>query len=486
MNISVNPPNPCRGADVPRRGESRATLRVPNALGHALQTRLRPVRGALDLIARAAMQPLTILELQTTTIRNGLLLTFDDGGKSALNVARLLEARGWRGHFFIATSLIGGAVFSPPTISAGCTSVATSLARIPTPIPMCLHNLGDEEMLAEWQTSCLILQDILGEPIVAASIPGGDMHAGTVITAAQAGIKYLFTSEPTLHHWHEVGILCLGRICLRHGVSLQSVDRFLHGRGFALQQTIRAGKQLIKRVVRLTYGDSMPRSLNESHISLPMQRANAGQVPNIRLATRADLCKSRDPQITLLPAHRFPGPLFAGPDYRVLSGVPGPLHFPGACDGPRNQRLRAGRRGPHHGAVQAGLPPQASPGVGLPDPGRPRVDLGHAATPPSAQGRPRSDRGRRRFPPLIDCRRRARRRLGGRQGPGPRLRRGRAVAVPGLPPERAQGQRARLRFYEKMAFEVAGETEISWILHRQPRGGADSGWPEVPPDKSSS
>src|SRR5437588_90456 len=39
-------------------------------------------------------------------------LTFDDGGVSAYtDVADLLEARGWRGHFFVTTDRIGTAGF---------------------------------------------------------------------------------------------------------------------------------------------------------------------------------------------------------------------------------------------------------------------------------------------------------------------------------------------------------------------------------------
>src|SRR5919106_642654 len=38
-------------------------------------------------------------------------LTFDDGGASATSIAEALEARGWRGHFFVTTGMIGGPGF---------------------------------------------------------------------------------------------------------------------------------------------------------------------------------------------------------------------------------------------------------------------------------------------------------------------------------------------------------------------------------------
>jgi hypothetical protein len=40
-----------------------------------------------------------------------LLLTFDDDGKSALRIGDELCRRGWRGHFLIATALIGCRTF---------------------------------------------------------------------------------------------------------------------------------------------------------------------------------------------------------------------------------------------------------------------------------------------------------------------------------------------------------------------------------------
>ncbi len=39
------------------------------------------------------------------------VLTFDDGGASAMRAAEALERRGWRGHYFITTSRIGSAGF---------------------------------------------------------------------------------------------------------------------------------------------------------------------------------------------------------------------------------------------------------------------------------------------------------------------------------------------------------------------------------------
>ena len=46
--------------------------------------------------------------------RPRVALTFDDGGASALDIAGMLERRGWRGHFFVTTSRIGEPGFVGP------------------------------------------------------------------------------------------------------------------------------------------------------------------------------------------------------------------------------------------------------------------------------------------------------------------------------------------------------------------------------------
>src|SRR5690348_12355624 len=62
---------------------------------------------------RHARRPGTVLDLLGGSQRQrGCLLTFDDGGSSALTtIAPMLEDFGWRGHFFITTDYIGAPGF---------------------------------------------------------------------------------------------------------------------------------------------------------------------------------------------------------------------------------------------------------------------------------------------------------------------------------------------------------------------------------------
>src|SRR2546425_5968778 len=68
-------------------------------------------RGHLDRFAAAPCAPTLACDIEWSRPGRHLLLTFDDGGKSAVHAADELCRRGWRGHFFIGTSRIGNRTF---------------------------------------------------------------------------------------------------------------------------------------------------------------------------------------------------------------------------------------------------------------------------------------------------------------------------------------------------------------------------------------
>ena len=91
----------------------------------------------LAAVAQGPLCPVTVLECADGLLPACLLLTFDDGESSALAAAEMLEERGWRGHFFITTGLIGSArVRLRRRTSAGCTCEGTSSVPIRTRIPI--------------------------------------------------------------------------------------------------------------------------------------------------------------------------------------------------------------------------------------------------------------------------------------------------------------------------------------------------------------
>jgi peptidoglycan/xylan/chitin deacetylase (PgdA/CDA1 family) len=127
-----------------------------------------------------------------------VLLTFDDGGRSALSeTAPMLERRGWRGHFFVTTDRIGASGFleRDDIISlheAG--HVVGSHACTHRPLPP----LDDADLRREWSESKAILEDLLGAPVTVASVPTGRYSRRVGLAAAEAGYEHLFTIEPWL------------------------------------------------------------------------------------------------------------------------------------------------------------------------------------------------------------------------------------------------------------------------------------------------
>jgi peptidoglycan/xylan/chitin deacetylase (PgdA/CDA1 family) len=166
----------------------------------AARYKLRPraFRQHLDALARAlTATPRTAAEFLADPPTPSVLLTFDDGGSSAAElIADLLDERGWRGHFLVATDFMNTASF-----------VSTQQVRL-------LHHRGHvigshscshpdrmaccpwEQLVYEWSRSCAILGDILGEPVTVASVPGGSYSRRVAEAASLAGIRVLFTSEP--------------------------------------------------------------------------------------------------------------------------------------------------------------------------------------------------------------------------------------------------------------------------------------------------
>lgn len=185
----------------------------PGALPYRLD--VAAFREHLDAIARGPCVPELVDDVALRRPGRHLLLTFDDGGVSALSICDLLEERGWRGHFFVVTARIG----SPRFLSAAEIREVRRRGHLvgshSHTHPDIFRELSRDAMATEWRTSCARLGDILGEPCVAASVPGGDSSGLVLRTAAEAGIRFLFTSEPQLVPRRVRGCWALGRYCVK-------------------------------------------------------------------------------------------------------------------------------------------------------------------------------------------------------------------------------------------------------------------------------
>jgi peptidoglycan/xylan/chitin deacetylase (PgdA/CDA1 family) len=144
------------------------------------------------------------------------LLTVDDGGLSYYTlIADRLERLGWRGHCFVTTDCIGQRGFVTTRqireLDARGHIIGSHSASHPTRFSAC----SIPQMRREWTRSREALQDVLGHSVNVASVPGGYFSAVVARTAADAGLRVLFTSEPTTRMRTHHGCMVIGRYTVR-------------------------------------------------------------------------------------------------------------------------------------------------------------------------------------------------------------------------------------------------------------------------------
>jgi peptidoglycan/xylan/chitin deacetylase (PgdA/CDA1 family) len=139
------------------------------------------------------------------------VLTFDDGGASALRSAEALERRGWRGHYFITTGRVGSAGFLSADGVRELADRGHAVGAHSHTHPTYFGRLTREQQAEEWTRSRSELGHILGRPPVGASVPGGFFTPTVAATAAAAGFEWLMTSEPNASAAPRHGIPVIGR-----------------------------------------------------------------------------------------------------------------------------------------------------------------------------------------------------------------------------------------------------------------------------------
>lgn len=144
------------------------------------------------------------------------LITFDDGGASALApTADLLEARGWRGHFFISTRFTGARGFLTAAELRDLDARGHVLGSHTVTHPPRMADLDEGALRREWRDSRRALEDVIGRPVTVASVPGGLYAPHVGRAAASEGIRFLFNSEPTTRVREADGCVLLGRFAFK-------------------------------------------------------------------------------------------------------------------------------------------------------------------------------------------------------------------------------------------------------------------------------
>jgi peptidoglycan/xylan/chitin deacetylase (PgdA/CDA1 family) len=213
----------------------------------------RAFANHLACIAAGPLVPGLVVHIDFARVDRHLLLTFDDGGKSAVYVADELSRRGWRGHFFIVTSLIGTRTFVDAAEIRYLRSCGHVVGSHSHTHPDIFRDQTPDRMFEEWRTSCGILADLLGEPCTVASVPGGDISSAVLQSAGPAGLRYLFTSEPWLAPRHLHGSWILGRFGPKAGTSPLRVAQLAQFHGWRRALIERRLKGVLRRSLPALY-----------------------------------------------------------------------------------------------------------------------------------------------------------------------------------------------------------------------------------------
>lgn len=157
------------------------------------------------------------------------LLTFDDGGVSAMQIADMLEEFGWRGHFLVTGGRISTPGFLTPAQIRELHHRGHVIGGHSYSHPLLMAHCSYEQLCEEWDRSSAVLSDILSLPIKVASVPGGHYSRAIAAAAAAAGIKLLFNSEPTTKTHKVDGCLVLGRFCVKRSHNTQWSGQIVSG-----------------------------------------------------------------------------------------------------------------------------------------------------------------------------------------------------------------------------------------------------------------
>ena len=167
----------------------------------------------LNAIAAAtSRRPGSVIDAVTSQAPQALLLTFDDGGAGAFPItADLLDARGWVGHFLVTSNFIGTHGFLTEAGMRELRKRGHVIGSHSCSHPTRMANCSRSQLQQEWSDSCARISDIIGEAVTVASVPGGYYSRVVAETAAEAGIRVLFNSEPVTAVGNIGGCAVIGR-----------------------------------------------------------------------------------------------------------------------------------------------------------------------------------------------------------------------------------------------------------------------------------
>jgi peptidoglycan/xylan/chitin deacetylase (PgdA/CDA1 family) len=201
---------------------------------------------------RITRAPTTALDwLGSSSSDIPLFITFDDGGVSAhRRIADALERHGWRGHFFVTAGRLGTPTFLSASEARELRDRGHIIGSHSYSHPARMGGLTRDRLVDEWRQSIDVLANALGEAVTTASVPGGFYTRPVGESAAEAGLKVLFTSMPSMRCEQLGDCRIVGRYTLRRWSTPNTAAALASGqwRARASQAVIFGGLHLLRTI----------------------------------------------------------------------------------------------------------------------------------------------------------------------------------------------------------------------------------------------
>jgi len=175
-------------------------------------------------------------------------ITFDDGCASDLECARVLHTYGYDALFFIATEFIGRPGYLSREDIIALREMGMGIGSHAHHHAM-MGSLSEAEVEAQFRNSKGILEDILHEPVVHFSFPGGSYNRRMLEIGRQAGFRYFFTSDWGNNGEKQYQTGVFRRTSLLNHQTISQFDDLVRSRHNLLHQALFETKEFTKRVV---------------------------------------------------------------------------------------------------------------------------------------------------------------------------------------------------------------------------------------------
>lgn len=147
-----------------------------------------------------------------------IIFTFDDGGSSALWIAKELNKRNITAYFFISTGFIGKKGFCNENDLKIIDEMGHIIGNHTHSHPGRISTLTKEQLWEEWSKASDILKKMLNKNIKAACIPGGHFSLSQADILNDLGYKKIFTNKPVRKTKSHKNVQIIGRYPIQNNM----------------------------------------------------------------------------------------------------------------------------------------------------------------------------------------------------------------------------------------------------------------------------